>query len=767
MSGQNDLELKELEEPFIGSPLVTKIDEDMVIEERKTKYKYWLSSYAMNRINANQNYILLFVGGTGCQPAGSKVLMADGEWKNIEDVRTGDIVISPQEGGSNIYAKVSKLYMWYSDENYDISEINRGKKILTTCSHNHILPIYHRTVPRIEGIRRYDKAYWRVTYYTAKEYSELSKNYKNHKNIGMTSFEIKEFLNRKNCKMEPYTLGVFLGDGHFRSERKKRGVYKGTGNNKGKHNGMWLTRHLGITSNDPMVMEEILKYYEPRDIRGKEGTTAKTYIFRAPGKLGTQLSKLGLEGKGSGEKFIPKEALLSDSEYRKKLLAGLIDSDGYLSRYKSYSITTKSIKLAEDISSLVYSLGGRCRINKTVKGIKKTGFKGVYYRASFYIRDLELPIMLKRKRITHKNFTYLSSNRVAIDSVRAEPSIVYGFTLDSPSGCYITDNYLVTHNSGKSYSALELARDIDPYFSTDRVVFKAEDFIRMSKSGLPPGSVIIWDEVGVGMSAREWYSIQNKVVSYVLETFRRDNLILIMTTPNIGFIDKKVRALLHGFAETIDRTFTGGTYGWIKYFHIVVNLRAGTMFYRYPRIRDDFGRIRVLRGKTPTSGNVWFHKPPEHLTEPYEEKKMIFTESLKDSALKMLTEKPTDAKSLKLRIPDIITILEEDPQAYGLLDEEKLSDLVNTAFVQMTINYPESKLVKSHVDSAVKFMQKRGMVNMHNPDLTLDDKMLQTIQDLHNTESSVSKVAKAVREKKDVVERSIKDWKDRGMWSES
>ena len=30
---------------------------------------------------------LVVLGPPGCQPAGSKVLMADGSWKNVEDIR--------------------------------------------------------------------------------------------------------------------------------------------------------------------------------------------------------------------------------------------------------------------------------------------------------------------------------------------------------------------------------------------------------------------------------------------------------------------------------------------------------------------------------------------------------------------------------------------------------------------------------------------------------------------------------------------------------
>jgi hypothetical protein len=80
--------------------------------------------------------------GTGkCQPAGSKVLMADGSWKNVEDIKVGDEVVSPQLDGTNIFAKVKNLSSWYCEDNYDVMEMNRQHKKLYSCSNNHLIPI--------------------------------------------------------------------------------------------------------------------------------------------------------------------------------------------------------------------------------------------------------------------------------------------------------------------------------------------------------------------------------------------------------------------------------------------------------------------------------------------------------------------------------------------------------------------------------------------------------------------------------------------------
>ena len=321
--------------------------------------------------------------------------------------------------------------------------------------------------------------------------------------------------------------------------------------------------------------------------------------------------------------------------------------------------------------------------------------------------------------------------------------------------------------SGKSYNAMEVALDLDPKFNVDRIVFKPEDFISVLKGKLPKGSVIIWDEVGVGLSAREWYSIQNKMISYVLETFRRDNLILIMTTPNISFIDKKVRALLHGYAETVEKTFTGGKFGYVKYFHILVSLREGKMMYRYPRIKDALGRTRIVKGATPMAGNMRFAKPPKSLTDAYEQKKYTFTEALKTEAFEIMTG--TGEDTTKLSIKNLIDIMVDEPKKYGLLDEDAVTNIINTAYVEFKLRYPDKKFSKADIDASIKYIIKKEL----NKDVkkskkeVLDDSMLNTVKKAHNIQGDYRLVAKTIDVDKAVLKRTIAKWKKRKMWNDA
>jgi len=424
-------------------------------DSRNLTVHLWIE--IIKNVGSNSHVIITCKGKTGCQPKGSKVLMSNGEWKNIENIKVGDEVLSPQKDGTNIFSKVLNTTEWFSKENYDVYELNRQKRKLYTCSYNHIIPINYLYIPKFDGKKYSFLKKWKVRQYTAREYHKYSDYQKQHKLVGFSSHLIDKFKDRLNCEIEPYTLGFFLGDGHFFSKKymKPNNEYNEMKRKDKKYFHKKLTRTIGITTSNSKIIEEISKFYKIMNIHSREGTIAKIYTFSINGNLSKLLIKYGLDGKGSGKKFIPKEALLSDSNYRKKLLAGLIDSDGY---YKSggYSITTKSKQLSRDILFLVHTLGGRGRIKKVKKGIKKLNFIGEYYRVSFYLGDMKLPMKLKRK---NRDITsmYISSNRIGINTIMSKPSKVYGFEIDSPSKWYITDNFMVTHNSGKTYSGLIVA----------------------------------------------------------------------------------------------------------------------------------------------------------------------------------------------------------------------------------------------------------------------------------------------------------------------
>lgn len=95
--------------------------------------------------------------------------------------------------------------------------------------------------------------------------------------------------------------------------------------------------------------------------------------------------------------------------------------------------------------------------------------------------------------------------------------------------------------SGKSLAAVAMADKIDPTFHKHRtIVYTVAEFLEAIDNS-KKGQCIIFDEVGVGIPAREWQSLSNKMMSIITQILRFKNCCVIFTTPNIRFVDINVR----------------------------------------------------------------------------------------------------------------------------------------------------------------------------------------------------------------------------------
>lgn len=104
-------------------------------------------------------------------------------------------------------------------------------------------------------------------------------------------------------------------------------------------------------------------------VSGHEGDNAKVGSL-----VRKELDRLGLFGKKSIDKFIPKDYLYGSYEQRLWLLRGLMDTDGSAS--KSYcTYATISEHLANDVCELVHSLGGCVIMSREAFSFCVTGHK--------------------------------------------------------------------------------------------------------------------------------------------------------------------------------------------------------------------------------------------------------------------------------------------------------------------------------------------------------------------------------------------------------
>src|SRR3990167_182964 len=184
--------------------------------------------------------------------------------------------------------------------------------------------------------------------------------------------------------------------------------------------------------------------------------------------------------------------------------------------------------------------------------------------------------------------------------------------------------------SGKSWSTLSICEDVDPEFSIERVVFSGIELMQLiNQPDLKRGSAIAFEECGVEMNSRNWASTTNKMLNYLVQSFRHRGLILIMNSPYMDFVDAATRKLFHAEMRTTGIDFKAGECR-LKPQLIQYNSRLQKFYYK---------RLRVIRPEGIVPVDVWrVKKPSPDLIEAYESKKREYTDSLNKRILKELQE---------------------------------------------------------------------------------------------------------------------------------
>lgn len=160
------------------------------------------------------------------------------------------------------------------------------------------------------------------------------------------------------------------------------------------------------------------------------------------------LKDLGLYGLKSDEKFIPEAYMQGSVSQRLELIRALIDTDGSAER-SGLEFSTTSKKLAKQVQILAWSLGARAKIASRItsytdkSGTKKSGKPS--WRVRITSNDLSQLVSLPRKGNVLNRTTEARLEVKSIKEVGKKP--MQCIAIDHPDHLYITDDYVVTHNT--------------------------------------------------------------------------------------------------------------------------------------------------------------------------------------------------------------------------------------------------------------------------------------------------------------------------------
>lgn len=383
----------------------------------------------------------IFISATaGCLGKDVKVLMFDGSTKLSQEICVGDVLMGPDSCPRNVLkidSGISNLY-----------EVSPKKGEKWICNDEHIFTVHDQYITR--SMRLYNSA--KTSDIVDKHIKEILKFQKNNGEIGhlklvRTGVEFKE----ETIPIDPYLLGLWLAEGT-------------------KHKG---NPYFSICKQDSDIIDYLLSYPLPKGIECKikddsENCVQVRFVGCGSKNIFREEFKKCIDELGNV--FIPQNYLINSVENRLRLLAGLIDGDGYKkSDGCCFSISTKWESLGEGIVYLVRSLGLYPSYKWKRSTIKSRNFEAYYFRIGISGHTEIIPNILSRKKaskrkqikdVLHTGFSLKPIGKGAW----------FGFTVDGDNR-YLLGDFTITHNSGKTFTLCKLAEITPPIKSSIFLAF--------------------------------------------------------------------------------------------------------------------------------------------------------------------------------------------------------------------------------------------------------------------------------------------------------
>jgi len=370
---------------------------------------------------------LLGVGGAGkCFEKGTPIVMYNGKIKEVEKIVSGDQLMGDDSSCRTVLG-TNKGY----GKMYHVKQVN-GDDYVVNGDHILSLKVSYTNGYKKDSTpknRIINKKYYKkddVIDISVNDYIKLSNGQKN----ALVGYKVPVVFLEREVPIDPYIIGLWLGDGHS----------EGT----------------GFTNQDATILyylvHKLPEYkcylqFHPKDTSvygyringtGSKGKTGENFINKT-------LNKLNL----INNKHIPDIYKYNSRENQLKLLAGLLDSDGYYEKNKCcYDFTQKNYTLAKDVEYLVKCLGLSSKVVECEKGCMYKGTKrmGTYYRQTISGNGIEeIPCLIPRKKASPRK--QIKNNlHTGIKIEELEEDDFYGFQIDGNQR-FLLGDFTVTHNS--------------------------------------------------------------------------------------------------------------------------------------------------------------------------------------------------------------------------------------------------------------------------------------------------------------------------------
>ena len=414
-------------------------------------------------IGLRKSTYFLIGGNTGsgkCLAKGTLILMYDGTYKKVEDIKVDDFIMSADSQPTKVIGTCSGI-----EEMFSISQ-KRGMTYIVNKSH--VLSLKPTGKPLI-------KKFGETLNIEVSSFLKLFKS--NQKNL--LGYKLGVDFPEKELELDPYILGLWLGDGScsegaittLDSEIKEE-IYnfaKSINNNiriDSSSNKRCPTYYITAGRHQSIIQLDenknfIKEFKNSCDASRKLKISASNisqaaikewrsggYFWKRKEDNGVPFRLILKSLKVLNNKHIPFNFSRNSRKNRLELLAGLVDSDGHYSNESGYEVIQKNEQLANDIVWLCRSLGFYSSIKpKTATMKRKDGtiYSCPVFRIQIYGAVHNIPCRLPRKK-AKVNTPNKDNTRGQLTIKSIGKGEYYGFELEG-SKLFFLEDFTVTHNT--------------------------------------------------------------------------------------------------------------------------------------------------------------------------------------------------------------------------------------------------------------------------------------------------------------------------------
>ena len=318
------------------------------------------------------------------QPLDSLILTPNG-YVRMGDLKIGD-VICDTEGGTQTIESI------FPQGILDTYKITFSDNSVVECNDEHLWDVYYQ--------RKGKKIKATLTL------SEILKD----KNKYYFPIVNKVYFNEKELPISPFLLGLIIINGDFKCKNKIR-----------------------INTIKKELIDHLLDNHIKFNVVHLEGNDSYVVDIKDTNLI-NNLKKLNIMGLERNEIFIPDCYIYNSEKNRTEFLRGLFTLNGYLDKYKRVFLGVKSYKFIEGYTQIIKSFGGYVKYNTYYEDRIMTISK---YNNIWAFFDCKIPY--KRKR-------YNKLNKIKNIEV-IEPKEMQCIRVSNPNRQYITNDFVVTHNT--------------------------------------------------------------------------------------------------------------------------------------------------------------------------------------------------------------------------------------------------------------------------------------------------------------------------------